>query len=143
MKLVARAELELDKPIAEVFAKLIDYAGWPSWMPAGFQPVSGPQRALQAGDRIVVKIAPGLPGPLRILRVRSNEEISWRGGIPGVLVGVHSFFLEELSQARTRVRSEEPFSGVLTWLGPLSRTIGDSASTVSQQMLEGLRDALS
>jgi hypothetical protein len=142
MKLIARAELELDKPIAEVFAKLIDYGGWPSWMPAGFRPVSGPRRALEAGDRIVVKIGPGLPGPLHILRVRSNEELSWRGGIRGVLIGQHSFFLEELGPTRTRVRSEEPFSGVLTWLAPVRKTIARQASAVSLQMLEGLRRAL-
>ena len=139
MAVVAAAEIELDKPIDELFARFVDYTTWDSWMPKSFRPVRGPARALQVGDRVAVRMGPGLLTPLSVLRVRDNREICWRGGIPGLSVGDHSFFFDDLGEGRTRIRSEEPFRGLLPSLGPLGRAIEREASNAGKDMLEGFR----
>ena len=142
MSVVAQAQLELDRPIEEVFANFVDYGTWHAWMPDGFVPVHGPKRVLRPGDRVVVRMAGAALASLRVLRVRLNEEVCWRGGIPGVIVGEHSFFFEDLGAGRTRVRSEEPFSGLLTRVAPLGKRIERDASAVGRRMLENLREFL-
>jgi hypothetical protein len=137
---VAQAELELDRPVEQVFAALLDYRTWPHWMPKAFAPVRGPSRELRAGDRVTVRMNGALITRLSVLRVRPNKEISWRGGLPGLLVGEHSFFFDDLGQGRTRVRSHEPFTGLLTKLPPVGKTLKRDAGAVGLQMLENLRD---
>jgi hypothetical protein len=140
MAVVASAEIELDEPVAALFARFVDYTTWASWMPSNFRPVRGPSRALRVGDRVTVRMGPGLLTPLSVLRLRPGREICWRGGIPGVLVGEHSFFFDDLGDGRTRIRSEEPFTGVLPRLGPLGRAIEREAGHTGMKMLEGFRD---
>ncbi|MFI5308595.1 MAG: SRPBCC family protein [Polyangiales bacterium] len=142
MALIAQAELEIDANVDTLFGKLVDFRTWSEWMPDAFRPVRGPARALVAGDRIVVRMGGGLVAPLRVLRVRASSELSWRGGVPGLLVGEHSFFFEPIGPTRTRVRSAEPFTGLLALIGPMRSVIERDASAVGRQMLEGLRGAV-
>lgn len=138
MTAIAVAELIVDAPRNVTFAKFIDFSHWDLWMPEDFRPVSGPARALRQGDQ--VKVALGAKGRislnLDVLRVRDGIEICWRGGLPGLLQGDHSFFFadgEGDKAGKTRVRSEEPLNGLLT-VGPLGarveRTLADGASVL-------------
>ena len=138
MGIVARAELDIDRPAAELFDKLADFGRWASFMPKGFEPVSGPQRTLAIGDVFVVQLGPGVRSKLRVTRLQAHKEIAWRGGLPGVLVGEHAFYFEALSPSRTRVRSEEPFSGLVPSLPVLGPTIERLASAAGRQMLQAL-----
>jgi hypothetical protein len=54
--------------------------------------------------------------------------------VPGVLRGEHSFFFAD-EGGKTRLRSEEPFSGLLTF-GPLARVIERSAARNGASVLE-------
>lgn len=142
MPVVARAEIVVDKPAAVVFAELADFSRWPRWMPALFRPARGPQRALAAADRIVVLLGGALPVALRVLRVLPHGEVTWRGGVPFVLVGEHAFYLDDLGGGRTRVRSEERFSGVLAHTPFVRALIERSGAKAGAVMLSALSSAL-
>jgi hypothetical protein len=130
MSVFAHAQLELDRPIDEVFARFVDFSTWRHWMPDAFAPVHGPKRALRPGDRVVVRMAGIALAPLRVLRVELDREVCWRGGIPFLLAGEHSFFFDDLGAGRTRIRSEEPFSGLLTRIAPVGKRIERDAGAV-------------
>jgi hypothetical protein len=135
MTAIAVAELTVDAPRDVAFAKFIDFSHWDLWMPADFRPVAGPARALRAGDKVKVSIGPKgrIFLRLEVLRVRDNIEICWRGGPAGLLRGEHSFFFSDAHEAKTRIRSEEPVTGLLT-VGPLGagveRALADGADVL-------------
>ncbi|HET8933180.1 MAG TPA: hypothetical protein VFN67_07080 [Polyangiales bacterium] len=137
MTAIAVAELTVDAPRDVAFAKFIDFSHWDLWMPADFRPVTGPARALRQGDKVKVSIGPKgrISLRLEVLRVRENIEICWRGGPAGLLQGDHSFFFSDAdgNAAKTRIRSEEPMTGLFT-VGPLGarveRALADGTSVL-------------
>lgn len=135
---VARAELVIEQPAAVVFAALADFSTWSQWMPREFRPAWGPQRALATGDWFLSLLGGALPTPLQVVRSTPNSEITWRGGVPGVIVGEHAFYLEDLGGARTHVRSEEPFTGLLTLPSFMHTAIERAGTRGGAKMLEGL-----
>jgi len=132
---VAEAEIEVDTPVAKAFARFRDFGAWRQWMPRAFAPVKGPSAPIAAGDRITVRLGGALPSQLTVLRVRDNKEVCWRGGVPGLIVGEHSFYFDDLGEGRTRIRSSEPFRGLLLRVGPLAQRIEHEASAVGAEML--------
>jgi hypothetical protein len=138
MPVIATAELTIDVPLPVAFQRFTDYSTWDLWMPPLFRPITGPSRQLRTGD--LVKVDFGEAGrrvrtELNVIRVRPNRELCWRAGVPGVLVGEHSFFFTE-SAGKTALRSEEPFSGVLAHR-PFAQAIERAAARVHNQMLSG------
>jgi hypothetical protein len=138
MPVIATAELTIDVPVPVAFQRFTDYSSWDLWMPPTFRPITGPARQLRAGDVLTVDL--GETGrrvrtDLNVIRVRPNREVCWRAGLPGVLIGEHSFFFSDAS-GRTALRSEEPFSGVLAHR-PLANVIERSACRLHNQMLTG------
>lgn len=138
MPVIATAELTIDVLLPVAFQRFTDYSTWDLWMPPMFRPITGPSRQLRTGD--LVKVDVGEAGrrfraELNVIRVRPNRELCWRAGVPGVLVGEHSFFFTE-SAGKTTVRSEEPFSGVLAHR-PWASVIERSAARMHNQMLSG------
>jgi hypothetical protein len=135
----ATAELTVAAPVDTAFARFIDFSSWDMWQPKGFRPISGPSRPLREGDRFKVAIGrgPGMPVELTVIRVRPNKEICWRGGVKGVLMGEHSFFFEaedDGDNPRTRVRSEEPFTGLLAST-PIASLLEREASKTGERTL--------
>jgi hypothetical protein len=135
MAVIATAELSVHADPETAFRRFIDFATWDLWMPKGFRPLSGPSRALREGDRFKMTIGPGVPSSLTVIRLRPNKEICWKGGVPGVLMGEHSFFFED-DAGMTRMRSEEPFTGVLT-AGMIGGAIEREATKVGERTLKG------
>jgi hypothetical protein len=111
MSILATAQIEIPAPLPVVFAHFIDFPRWGQWMPAIFTPVSGPERALRAGDTFKVRIGK-LPVPLSVVNFRHDAEFGWRGGSRLVIEGVHTFQFEAAG-GKTRIRSEETLSGLL------------------------------
>src|SRR3954463_3000535 len=114
MAVIAAAEEMIEAPLAEAFQRFIDYPAWDLWMPAVLRPIAGPARELRAGDSVTVSIGDGarrVRTELNVIRVRRNRELCGRAGLPGLLVGEHSFFFAD-NGGKTAVRSEEPFSGM-------------------------------
>lgn len=126
MPAIAVAEQVVDAPTSVAFSEFIDYAHWDLWMPSRFAPVRGPARRLQVGDRFKVSLNPRLrlSLELEVIRIRPGKEICWRGGPALLLQGEHSFLFAQAEgdAARTRVRSEEPLTGMLA-RGPLAAPI--------------------
>jgi len=136
MSLVAQSELTVGGPIQIVFSRFIDYSGWAAWMPPAFRPVRGPARPLRQGDRLLVKVT-GLLALLKVDRMQEPNEVRWSGGVPGLLRARHSFLFESAGEGATRIRSVEPWTGLLTHLAPVSRSILRNASEISRAQLQG------
>lgn len=138
MGVIATAELTVDAPVERAFRSFSDFSSWDLWMPQTLRPISGPSRALREGDRLRVAFVNGrarVRTELTVIRVRPNRELCWRAGVPGVLVGEHSFFFLEQA-GRTLLRSEEPFAGLLA--APLARPLERAASEFGATVLEHL-----
>jgi hypothetical protein len=136
MGVIATAELTIDTSVERAFQQFIDFPSWDLWMPENLRPISGPSRGLREGDLVKVAIGNGrarVNCELRVIRVRPNRELCWRGGLPGVLIGEHSFFFRELAN-QTALRSEEPFAGVLAH-GLLGRRLERAASEFGASVL--------
>lgn len=142
MPAVARAEIVIEKPIAAVFGELVDFGRWARWMPSLFRPARGPQGALSVADRMVVLLGGALPLGLHVVRVSPNAELTWRGGIPGLLVGEHAFYLDDLGSGRTRVRSEEHFEGLLANMPLVQSLVERSGVKAGVAILGALARAL-
>jgi hypothetical protein len=149
MSFVAAASGVVRAPRGDCFSRLRDFVGWKAWMPRSFRPVRGPSRPLEVGDRLILRIAPApLSLPLviavSIVRVEPDREITWRGGIPGLLVGEHAFLFEDAEgkPGATLVRSEETWSGALTSVGFAKKMISASASRIGREQIEALAGAV-
>jgi len=138
MAVIATAEQIIEAPLARAFQRFIDYPAWDLWMPAVLRPIAGPARELRAGDCVTVSFGEGarrMRAELRVIRVRPNRELCWRAGVPGLLVGEHSFFFTERAD-KTAMRSEEPFSGMLAQR-LMARVIERRAGEIHGQILSG------
>jgi len=111
MTIFVTAELEVAAPLAQTFAHFIDFPRWHRWMPQLFYPLSGPERALQQGDKLKVRIGK-FPISVDIVRLRQDGELCWRGGARWLIQGEHAFKFEQAGN-KTRILSEETLSGLL------------------------------
>jgi hypothetical protein len=136
MALIAESELTISGPIDTVFSQFVDFRRWSAWMPASFRPMRGPSRPLRQGDRLLVRVT-GLPSIIRVELVEGPREVCWSGGLPGVMHARHTFTFEAASDRTTRVRSTEPWTGVVTRLKPLADRIQRTAERVGRSQLEG------
>lgn len=147
MSFVASANGVIQAPREECFARLRDFLSWRDWMPQSFRPLRGPVRPMEVGDRLHVRITPKpravpLLATVTVVRVEANHEITWRGGFPWLLVGEHTFFFEPAGPSATFVRSEETWSGLLTWVGFIANRIRASASRIGQEQISALARAV-
>lgn len=130
-----RTSLLLDAPIADVWAVLSDVPGWAAWTSVMTR-VRGEPRV---GGRISFRIAiPGLPTlPIDATYTVASPErgLAWRGGIPGVLVGVHAMALERAGDG-TRVLHHERFTGLLAVpvIGPVGKRIQRAYQTFNDDL---------
>jgi hypothetical protein len=136
MTLVAEAELTIPGPIQAVFSQFIDYRRWSEWMPSTFRPMRGPSRPLRAGDRLLVRVT-GLPSLLRVEHVDGPREVCWGGGVPGVLRARHTFLFEAVNDRTTRIRSSEPWTGIVTNVPSVADRIQRTSERVGLAQLEG------
>jgi hypothetical protein len=140
MSFVASASIHVSAPPATCFRRFVDFPSWRAWMPASFRPLRGPSGALAVGDRLRLRIGTG-PLPLlasaTVVRVEQGREITWRGGVPGILVGEHSFYFEEGDAGGTRIRSEETWTGALASVDLVSRRVKVMAERIGREQLEG------
>jgi hypothetical protein len=123
------------------FSRFADYARWSEWMPRSFRPLSGPRRALESGDWLLLSIDFGLkrgvPSPAKVLAVDSGQRITWRGGVVGLLIGEHTFHFEEVEPGVTLVRSDEHFSGLVVATKPGAAWVRRLAERIGSEQLDG------
>jgi hypothetical protein len=149
MSFVASASGVIHASRTDCFSRLRDFSTWRDWMPPSFRPRTGPSRPLQVGDRLELLInAKPSPLPLfirvRVVRVEQDREITWRGGVPGLLVGEHAFLFEDVEgqPGATRVRSEETWTGGIASLGFAVKRIRAAASRIGQEQIDALAGAV-
>lgn len=133
MSAIAVAECDVAVPLSDAFACFIDFTRWNSWMPRAFSPLTGPNRALQLGDRFKVRVG-SLPLPLVVIRLTTDAEICWGTGSRWAMRGDHSFSFADAA-GKTRIRSEETLSDRLT-LGVRSSRLERVAAAESRMLLE-------
>jgi hypothetical protein len=136
MALIAESELTISGPIDTVFSQFVDYGRWSAWMPASFRPMRGPSRPLRQGDRLLIRVT-GLPTIIRVELLEAPREVCWSGGLPGVMHARHTFTFEAVGDKTTRVRSTEPWTGVVTRVKPLADRIQGAAEREGRHQLEG------
>lgn len=110
------ASIDIEATPERVWVVLTDFARYPEWNPF-ITEVTGD---LREGARLTItmKVPSGRPVTFhpRVLAVRPNREITWRGvtGVRGLFDGVHSLSVEPLEEGRCRFRTHEEVSGVLS-----------------------------
>jgi hypothetical protein len=135
-----RTEIEIAAPPARVWAVLAELDAWSQWNPviAGVR-LHGP---LREGTRGTLTLE--LPAPVgrqslavRLVTVRPEEELAWRGGVRNVVQGRHGFRLEPTARG-TRLVHTEVFSGVLA--PALVRLVRGQLDRGYRRLNQGLRD---
>jgi hypothetical protein len=134
MSVIAEVEQTIPGPIDAVFARFIDYPSWTAWMPALFTPLRGPSRPLVQGDRLLVRVK-GLPTTLTVDRLEASRQVCWSAGLPGFLHGRHTFTFEAVDSGSTRIRSVEPWTGLLTYV--VASSLQRAAEDGGRQQLQG------
>jgi hypothetical protein len=136
MPLTADLELTIAGPIDTVFSQFIDFRRWGAWMPPVFRPLRGPSRPLRGGDLLLLSVS-GAPTLIRVERVDAPHEIRWAGGVPGILHARHTFWFEAKGDQSTRIRSVEPWTGLVTRIAPIAARLQRAADDGGLRMLEG------
>jgi hypothetical protein len=139
MSFIAEASIILSVSPEIAFDALRDHPSWKKWMPRSFVPTSDLGRPLEEGDVIRVRVA-GAPfaSKIRVVVIDRAREITWAGGIRGVLHGRHRFLFEPHERG-TRVTSAETWSGAVAAI--TRPALSRAASKVGLQQLRGLERA--
>lgn len=128
MPFVAEASLFIRASVEAAFDKLADLPSWHLWMPRTFRPARPGQEKLREGARIPMHIAHmPLATPIAVYVVDRAREITWGGGIPGVISARHRFLFEPEGEG-TRVRSLE------TWEGPMERVLAPVVKPLAERI---------
>jgi hypothetical protein len=137
---IAEASREADAPPERVFDRLADFGSWHEWMPKTFRPVGREPAILSAGARIKTRIGRGVLAKLEVTVCERPREITWCGGLPGVLRAEHRFLFEPTSDGKkTRIRSVETWRGALTpFLRPIVKRL---AEKIGQQQVDAIAKA--
>jgi hypothetical protein len=140
MAFTASASRTVPANRAEAFDKFVDFRNWRSFMPRAFRALSGPERALRAGDRVRILLDTGavrLPALVRVLSVDPPREVVWGGGSRLLLRAAHHFVFETQADGGTLIRSDEHWTGLLARLAPIARRVKRQAENVGAAQLEG------
>lgn len=117
MIFAVRTEIQIDAPVAAVWAVLTDFAAYPEWNPFIVRLDGRPE--VGRAVRVAAK-APGIDRPLTFRSIldtlEPERELSWSGGVPFVFGGRHWFRLTPQGPS-TRLEHGEDFKGVLTRIG--------------------------
>jgi hypothetical protein len=111
MKTVS-STIEIDTPLAEVWAVLTDLAAYPQWNPL-FPQASG---QIAVGGRLTLASRPTAERAMtirpKVLAVQPAAELRWVSSLPGIIGGAHSFTLTAVGGG-TRLVQSETFRGLL------------------------------
>lgn len=131
--LVISETVEVRAPAAAVWAALLDLAAWPAWNSVTAD------GALVVGGRLWIGVRLGgrrVRLPARVVVLDAERELTWDGGVPGLLRAVHGFRVTPLDAGRTALEHHETFSGVAVAALPrlIGRTPGASHRRVAERL---------
>ncbi len=108
-----RTSLEIDAASDVVWRQLLDKARWCCFSDFCDE---DPGRPIAEGQMFIFGLRLlglwAVPIPVRVIRLRPNQELRWVGTFPGFR-GEHYFLLEPDGDGRTRLVHGEQFSGPL------------------------------
>lgn len=113
MSVALQTVCAIEAPPATVWRVLTDFAALKDW-----QPILSVARGRPEEGSWMLLIArlsgrPPLSIPCRLLAVRPEQELRWRGSVPGLFAGEHFFRLVGQADGTTFVTHGEVFSGML------------------------------
>ncbi|KAI5357880.1 putative polyketide cyclase/dehydrase, START-like domain superfamily [Septoria linicola] len=115
-------QIEIAAPPGKVREVLLDFSQMPSWLHGpGIRNVQVKDAAktgtaIEAGDVLITHIDKTTFEP--VVLVNDSSELKWRGSIPYIFTGDHSFQFKksETNEGGTTFVNEENFSGALSFL---------------------------
>jgi hypothetical protein len=131
--------LEVKAPPQQVWDAIADMASWPEWKPF-IKGVKFSGTALGLGSEFTMKIAvkgPAVPIKVKVCAWDPPRLMAWTGGLPPLVLSVHSFLLEDRGP-ETLLVSREEFSGFLVWLMKLFVTEQDLGN-LHEQWLQSIK----
>lgn len=137
MSYAAESVVTFGDPPDVVFDRLADARRWREWMPRAFRPTRVPDAPLRVGDRLRVRVAYGPPSTLTVTVADRGRELTWTGGVRGVLFAEHRFLFERAADGSTVVRSVETWSGVIA--DALRPVVQRLAVRIGRAQLQALR----
>ncbi len=105
------AKSVIDAPPDQVWAALVDAAGYPTW-DSGVDKVDG---RIAAGEKITVHaaVSPGRAFPVKVTDFQPASRMTWTGGMPlGLFKGVRTFTLTPRGDS-TEFAVREEYTGPL------------------------------
>lgn len=117
-------EIEIDAPARRVWDILTDFPSYPEWN--RFLPKVKGKAAAGTWIRFVFEMPRGVrvPALASVLKVETDKELRWAGGVKGLFRAEHYFLIEPIDDSRLRFRHGEIFTGVmvpLAWRPVLAR----------------------
>ncbi len=112
---VLTSSIEIEAPVHEVWAVLVDFASYPRWNPF----IVAAEGRVAVGERLRLRMQPTI-GAAMVLRPTVVESVAarrlrWQGRlvVSGLFDAEHVFELEPLGPSRSQLVQREQFSGLL------------------------------
>lgn len=119
----------IDAPAEEVWTLLTDAARYPEWNDSVVS-ISG-RIAEREKIKLVAAVDPKRAFSLKVVDVKPERGMVWRGGMPlGLFTGIRTFSLREPDGAGTEFSMEETYEGPLA--GLITRSIPDLTPSFQQ-----------
>jgi hypothetical protein len=120
---VARVSVEIQARPEEVWARLVDADGFPSWN-STVDSIEGP---IEPGRRLTIRVpsSPGRAFKPRVVEFDAPRRMVWRDGAPPMFVGTREFTVEPVGDRASRFTMAEEFRGIM--LPMIARTLPDFA----------------
>ena len=129
-------EIDIEASPERVWQVFTDLSSYREWNPF-IKEASG---ELSVGSELKMFLQPpggrGMQFHPFVLTVIPNVQVTWRGHIPGVFTGEHTFKLEPLGENRTRFTQHSKFTGLA------AKFVGNKFVTGGHQGFEAMEVAL-
>ncbi|KAI1347301.1 hypothetical protein F5Y01DRAFT_318846 [Xylaria sp. FL0043] len=141
----ASASIEIARSPAHVRHVLTDFAHFHKWSEGPVKAVQplAPGGRLDVGDKLKVSFGGGISVMAEITE-NSPTEFRWRGGLPGLMNGEHSFRFEEskITPGSTTFVNSEAFTGILSKLSGGSKKSSSSGFEKFNESLKQRAESL-
>ena len=120
-----KASIDIKAPAEAVWNILLDTSAYPEWDPY-CDKIEG-DVVLGKKIKAYSKLSPGRAFPVKVTELRTNEKMTWSGGMPlGLFKGERTFVIDPASEGQVHFTVREVFSG------PMLKLIGKSIPDMTE-----------
>lgn len=104
-------EFTLNVSAQKAWALLENFEHYPEWNSA----ISFKEK-LHVGKKVMMNVSLAgkkIKTPIKVLAIKKNEELRWKGGPQGLITGEHYFLIEAINDNSCKMIQGEKFSGLL------------------------------